>query len=495
MSEADRAAAFASQSDKSRALAAGHVQQALAAVQSLKALRDLITQKLAEQRVEHRWVDTRLDIMGIDGEFVIGVDLRGVRGYPGPAIELQMNAGVLSWRISETDDAWQPLVDLGSYLTDAQSAATLAGRWAEAGDTDVAGAGTRSAKHHAGLAASSASTADAAKTAAQSARDMAQDWAEKPENSAVASGQFSALHHAAKAAASAAAAATFDPAGFYTKGAADTLLDAKAPKASPGFSGTVTLPNGRTIDASTPKFESRGRSARGSNTALAFADAGWLFDLTGSFTQTFGAAASLGMGWWTILRNAGTGSVTLDPNGAETIDGAASLVLHPGHARLVRCDGAGFHTALIEGRRVLMARDEKPSGTNGGAATAGAYATRALNTVLVNTIAGASLSSNEITLPAGTFMVRASAPAYGVGKSKLRLFNVTAGATALLGGGAFGSTEQNTVILSGTITLSTSSALRLEHRAASSTGAGDFGNQAGFGDVEVYAEITIERIA
>lgn len=49
-------------------------------------------------------------------------------------------------------------------------------------------------------------------------------------------------------------------------------------------------------------------------------------------------------------------------------------------------------------------------GTHGGTFTAGAWRTRDLNTVLTNTISGASLSNNQITLPAGKYYVEASAP-------------------------------------------------------------------------------------
>lgn len=87
------------------------------------------------------------------------------------------------------------------------------------------------------------------------------------------------------------------------------------------------------------------RSARTSNTVLAAADQGKLIDITsGTFTQTFDAVATLGDGWWCYLRNSGTGDITLDPSGAELIDGVASLVMYPGAVRLVQCDGLTLRT-------------------------------------------------------------------------------------------------------------------------------------------------------
>ena len=92
------------------------------------------------------------------------------------------------------------------------------------------------------------------------------------------------------------------------------------------------------------------RSARTSNTALAAADQGSLIDITsGTFSQTFDAAAALTDGWWCYLRNSGTGDITLDPSGAETIDGLTTYVMYPGEVRLVQCNGLTLRTAVLNG--------------------------------------------------------------------------------------------------------------------------------------------------
>jgi len=92
----------------------------------------------------------------------------------------------------------------------------------------------------------------------------------------------------------------------------------------------------------------RRRDARTANTILGIADNLHLVDITsGTFSQTFTAAATLGNGWSVMLRNSGTGDITLDPSGAELIDGLASYVMYPQECRLITCDGTGFTSVVI----------------------------------------------------------------------------------------------------------------------------------------------------
>lgn len=64
----------------------------------------------------------------------------------------------------------------------------------------------------------------------------------------------------------------------------------------------------------------------------------------GAGTFTFTAAATLGNGWFTNIYNGGTGALTLDPNGGELIDGAATFQLNPGDSVIVICSGSAFWT-------------------------------------------------------------------------------------------------------------------------------------------------------
>lgn len=90
------------------------------------------------------------------------------------------------------------------------------------------------------------------------------------------------------------------------------------------------------------------RQARTSNTILAAGDSQNLIDITsGTFSQTFTEAATLASGWFVYLRNSGSGLITLDPNGAELIDGLATYIMYPGECRLVQCTGTAFTSVVL----------------------------------------------------------------------------------------------------------------------------------------------------
>jgi hypothetical protein len=93
--------------------------------------------------------------------------------------------------------------------------------------------------------------------------------------------------------------------------------------------------------------------ARATNAAFAAADKDKFIEYTGSFTQTFGSAASLGNGWKVVLKNAFTDSVYLTPSGGATIDGVADFLMYPGEARLLQCDGTNFHSIILQGFKML----------------------------------------------------------------------------------------------------------------------------------------------
>jgi len=148
---------------------------------------------------------------------------------------------------------------------------------------------------------------------------------------------------------------------------------------------------------------------------------------------------------------------------------------------------------------LLDIRDEKTANYNGGTFTAGAWRTRDLTTVKTNEITGASLGSNQITLPAGDYWAVANAPAHAVNKHRLRLYDTTNSAIKVIGSSNFEGAAVNATthaFLAGRFTLSGQAVLELQHYGQTTKSSNGYGNMDGgdFGSVEVFAHINIWKV-
>lgn len=76
---------------------------------------------------------------------------------------------------------------------------------------------------------------------------------------------------------------------------------------------------------------------------------GRLIVATNTITLTLPSAPSVGTNWGIMVRNAGTGTVTLDGNGAETVNGSASVDLSPTDSALLVSDGTNFSAIVALG--------------------------------------------------------------------------------------------------------------------------------------------------
>lgn len=74
------------------------------------------------------------------------------------------------------------------------------------------------------------------------------------------------------------------------------------------------------------------------------ADKGKVINCNGTFTLSLDAAATLGDAFSFSVWNNGSGTITIDPNASELIDGATTKALAAGKLAIVYCDGAKFVT-------------------------------------------------------------------------------------------------------------------------------------------------------
>jgi hypothetical protein len=68
------------------------------------------------------------------------------------------------------------------------------------------------------------------------------------------------------------------------------------------------------------------------------------------------SAVVVGNGWFFNVRNSGTGDLTLDPAGGETINGSVSIVLSPNDSAVIATDGTSWYTIGL-GQQAIFAFD------------------------------------------------------------------------------------------------------------------------------------------
>lgn len=165
--------------------------------------------------------------------------------------------------------------------------------------------------------------------------------------------------------------------------------------------------------------------------------------------------------------------------------------------------GSAF-TGGLTTQDALIITEEQPSGTSAGGSVAATNNLRALNTVKQNTIAGASLAANQITLPAGTYYVDFEGPCHSASLTqtvhKTRLRQVSGVATTLVVGGSrqscagSGFDTQTTSRGRGRFVLSGTETLELQHYTSTTRGGSGLGLAVTSGEVEVYSSIAIFKV-
>lgn len=131
--------------------------------------------------------------------------------------------------------------------------------------------------------------------------------------------------------------------------------------------------------------------AKAATYAVVAADRGDVLLCSGTFSVTLDAAATLGNGFTFAVRNTGTGTITIDPNGTETVDGVATRTLKPNQSAILVCDGANWITVGLSG-----------NGATGGGADAIFYENDQIVTTDYSITSGKNaMSAGEITINTG----------------------------------------------------------------------------------------------
>jgi hypothetical protein len=148
--------------------------------------------------------------------------------------------------------------------------------------------------------------------------------------------------------------------------------------------------------------------------------------------------------------------------------------------------------------KYLLAVDSKSTGTNAGGSTASTWVQRNLNTEVYNDISGASVSSNSISLPAGSYLIRAEAPANEVDRHRIRVYNVTDTAVvdepgrSAMCGYVFEATQTTADVIA-YLNISSTKTIRIDHWCARTVGSYGLGKAVSDGDSETYLQVWITR--
>jgi hypothetical protein len=224
-------------------------------------------------------------------------------------------------------------------------------------------------------------------------------------------------------------------------------------------------------------------------------------DVNGNFVDHGSACGTGGSATGLLVESGGESKITdLSADASPTTDDLVVTVNDPGGTPANRKVTVGNLVALASGLSssiYLQYRDEKTQNTAGGTFTSGAWRTRTLNTEVSDVGALGSLSSNQITLTAGTYVIRATAPAWTVNRHQARLQNVTDATTVLIGTAAFSSSSGTGAMtestISGVFTIGASKALELQHQCQTTEATDGFGVGANF-TTEVYTVVELWKI-
>jgi hypothetical protein len=149
-------------------------------------------------------------------------------------------------------------------------------------------------------------------------------------------------------------------------------------------------------------------------------------------------------------------------------------------------------------RRFLIAREKYASASGPSAPAAGVWTARLLNEQVSNNIPSAVLAtgSGQISLPAGTYAVRASAPGGLCDGHQIKVRDLN-GDNDYHGTACYSPAEVGTSVLSTKFTLTQAAVIELQHRVESLDGTHPewaFGRPVNFGGNEVFAQIEIEKL-
>jgi len=159
--------------------------------------------------------------------------------------------------------------------------------------------------------------------------------------------------------------------------------------------------------------------------------------------------------------------------------------------------GATGPTGSASSISVAVFTHELALNTDGGTATQGSFIKLTLNTTQFNGITGASLSSSQVTLPAGTYYCQGIQCFYaGVGRIRLKLRNTTDSTDTILGlNYDQNNVEEANAHLMGSFTIAAQKTFEFQYQVQTTVSGNGLGDNSNMGIAEVYTSISFMKVA
>lgn len=155
-----------------------------------------------------------------------------------------------------------------------------------------------------------------------------------------------------------------------------------------------------------------------------------------------------------------------------------------------------------QGLKIATFRDQKAASTDGGTFTSGAWQVRDITNIDQGPVTtGVTLSSNQLTFPAGTYYLRAALPAFNIPNRHMARLYDTTGSVSVINGqscSSEGSGPFTYAFLEGIFTLSVQSVLEVQHRCQTTVATIGYGRQSAgtlSAAYDIFTSGTIIRLA
>jgi len=191
-----------------------------------------------------------------------------------------------------------------------------------------------------------------------------------------------------------------------------------------------------------------------------------------------------------------SGTASLSGLTYPTSDGTSGQYLQTNGSGALSFATVATPTVAFESYAVIG--DQKPAATNGGNFPSGSWVQRELNTEFFDADGIVSISGNQFTLGAGTYLICWNAPAFDVNRHQTRLYDVTNTSALRSGTSEYANATSNVQTRSfgwHRVTITANTTYAIQHRCQSTAGANGLGIEANFGEPEVYSVVQIYKEA